>query len=246
MGSLSRGQADSGLLLAMISKFALASLAAFVAAEDISSLYPNTLYKRDGGSHSHSSSSSPSSGYGAPEPSYSAPSPSYSAPAPSYSQPSYEAPEPSYGAPQDSYGPPSTGYETPSYGTPSSSYGEASAGGGLDLTSILIPILALLGLSLLFPTFVTLSGGRRKREAGDDSPAANMVERVQDMYMALMESEECMERIACEVGGLAADAGISKNMTKMVEKFAPKKYAKMMKNFNHGKDCKKNNKCGLF
>ena len=75
---------------------------------------------------------------------------------------SYDAPEPSYGAPEPSYGPPSTGY-----GAPSSSYGEASAGGGLDLTSILIPILALLGLSLLFPTFVTINGnGRRKREAG--------------------------------------------------------------------------------
>ena len=48
---------------------------------------------------------------------------------------SYDAPEPSYGAPEPSYGPPSTGY-----GAPSSSYGEASAGGGLDLTSILIPI----------------------------------------------------------------------------------------------------------
>jgi len=230
----------------MISKFAFASLAAFVAAEDIASLYPNTLYKRDGGSHSPSPSSS--SGYGAPEPSYSAPAPSYSAPAPSYSQPSYEAPEPSYGAPEPSYGAPEPSYGPPStgYGTPSSSYGEASAGGGLDLTSILIPILALLGLSLLFPTFVTLSGGRRKREAGDDSAAANVIDRVQDMYMALMESEECMERVACEIGGLAEDAGFSKNMTKMVEKFAPKKYSKMMKNFNHGKDCKKNNKCGLF
>ena len=41
-----------------------------------------------------------------------------------------------------------------------------------------------------------------------------MVERVQDMYMALMESEECMERIACEMGGLAEDVGISKSMTK--------------------------------
>ena len=48
----------------------------------------------------------------------------------------------------------------------------------------------------------------------DESPAANMVERIQDMYMALMESEECMERIACEIGGLAGDAGISKSMTK--------------------------------
>ena len=48
----------------------------------------------------------------------------------------------------------------------------------------------------------------------DESPAVNMVERVQDMYMALMESEECMERIACEVGGLVSDAGISKSMAK--------------------------------
>jgi len=213
-----------------------------VVAEDIASIYPSTLYKRDGGSHSHAPA--PSSGYSAPESSYAAPAPSYSAPAPSY-QPSYEAPQESYGAPQESYGAPSAGYDTPSYGTPSSSYGEA-ASGGLDLTSILIPILALLGLSLLFPTFVTINGTRRKREASDDSPAANMVERVQDMYMALMESEECMERIACEVGGLVADAGISKSMTKMAGQFVPKKYSKMMKTFNHGKDCKKNNKCGLF
>ena len=87
--------------------------------------------------------------------SYEAPEPSYGAP-----EPSYGAPEPSYGAPEPSYGAPSAGY-----GAPSSSYGEAS--GGLDLTSILIPILALLGLSLLFPTFVTINdAGRRKREAG--------------------------------------------------------------------------------
>merc|ERR1712073_76593 len=123
------------------------------------------------------------SAYGAPEPSYSAPAPSYGAP-----EPSYGAPEPSYGAPEPSYSSPSYGYE------------EASA--GLDLTSILIPILALLGLSLLFPTFVTVNdAGRRKREAGDDS-AASIVNRIQDMSLALMESEECMERVACEMGGL--------------------------------------------
>jgi hypothetical protein len=111
---------------------------------------------------------------------------------------------------------------------------------------IIIPLLIVLGLSLLFPATVNISTGRKRREAGEASGLLDVVERVQDMYMALMESEECMERIACEVGGLAEDAGISKSMTKMVEKFAPKKYAKMMKNFNHGKDCKKNNKCGLF
>merc|ERR1712073_101231 len=123
--------------------------------------------------------------------SYSAPAPSYSAPAPSYS-----APEPSYGAPEPSYGAPEPSYSAPSYG-----YEEASA--GLDLTSILIPILALLGLSLLFPTFVTVSGGRRKRDVldEDEGPDSNLVERVQSIYMAVLESEECVERVVCELGG---------------------------------------------
>merc|ERR1711872_806896 len=98
----------------------------------------------------------PSPSYSAPAPSYSAPSPSYSAPAPSYS-----APSPSYGAPEPSYGAPDTGY-----GAPSSGYGEASAG-GLDLTSILIPLLALLGLSLLFPTYVNLTTVKRRKRSED-------------------------------------------------------------------------------
>jgi len=74
--------------------------------------------------------------YGAPSaPSYSAPAPSYSAPAPSYEAP---APAPTYSAPEASYGAPSTGYGT--------AYEEEA---GLDLTSIIIPLLALVGLSLL-------------------------------------------------------------------------------------------------
>ena len=81
--------------------------------------------------------------YGAPSaPSYSAPAPSYSVPAPSYS------------APEASYGAPSTGYGAPSY--------EEEA--GLDLTSIIIPLLALVGLSLLFPTYVSLTTVRKKRD----------------------------------------------------------------------------------
>ena len=93
------------------------------------------------------------SGYGAPTaPSYSAPAPSYSAPAPSYS-----APAPSYSAPEPSYSAPSTGYGV--------SYEEEA---GLDLTSIIIPLLALVGLSLLFPTYVSLTTVRKRREAGHE------------------------------------------------------------------------------
>ena len=48
----------------------------------------------------------------------------------------------------------------------------------------------------------------------DEPAAANMLERVQDMYMAILESEECIERVVCELGGLVEDAGYSKQMTK--------------------------------
>jgi len=111
---------------------------------------------------------------------------------------------------------------------------------------ILVPLLIVAALFLLIPGVTTVPVNRKKRATLDESPAANMLDRVQDMYMAIMESEECFERVICELGGLVEDAGYSKQMTKSLEMFAPKKYAKMMKSFNHGKDCKKNNKCGLF
>ena len=85
--------------------------------------------------------------YGAPTaPSYSAPAPSYGAPAPE----PYSAPEPAYSAP-------STGYGV--------SYEEEA---GLDLTSIIIPLLALVGLSLLFPTYVSLTTVRKRRDTQNE------------------------------------------------------------------------------
>ena len=159
----------------MLSRITLASLAGACSIAsgrliNDDGLPDHVLYKRDGGSHSHSHSSS-SSGYGAPEPTYSAPSPSYSAPSPSYSapSPSYSAPEPSYGAPEPSYGAPEPAYGPPesSYSAPETGYGSSVSyeeeDEGIDLTSILIPLLALLGLSLLFPTYVTLTSTKRKK-----------------------------------------------------------------------------------
>lgn len=37
----------------------------------------------------------------------------------------------------------------------------------------------------------------------------DVVERVNDIYSSVVASEECMERIACEVGGLAKDVGLT-------------------------------------
>lgn len=201
-----------------------------------------------GGHHDHGghhadhgavSAPAPATGYQEPVSSYEAqPDPGYSAPATGYGQPSS-----GYGQPVSGYGAPSapSGYETYEQTAPAEA-------GGLDLSTLLIPILIIAGLALLFPQVTTVDvNARRKRDvSGDESPMTNMIERVQDMYMAVLQSEECLERVACEVGGLAEDAGISKSLTKAAESFLPKKYNKMMKKFNHGKDCSKNNKCGVF
>lgn len=113
---------------------------------------------------SGSTYAAPSTSYSAPAPAptYSAPAPSYSAPAPSYSSPVASA---SYSAPSSSYGAPV------SYGTSDVSYGSTGygdeGGKGIDLTAILIPLLALIGLSLLFPTYVSLTTVRKRRSADD-------------------------------------------------------------------------------
>ena len=43
------------------------------------------------------------------------------------------------------------------------------------------------------------------------SPLNDVAERVNDIYMSVVESEECMQRVACEVGGLAKDVGLKDN-----------------------------------
>merc|ERR1719232_2423315 len=138
-----------------------------------------------------------------------------------------------YGAPQeDTYGAPAESYGAPveSYGASAPSYG-AAAETGLDLTTIIIPLLALLGLFLLFPTYVTLTSVRRKREAIDDSEVSvNAVERMMDMYQAVIESEECLERVAC-------DAGLDTSLASMASIMVPNKYSKYMKQFATAKNC---------
>ncbi len=107
-----------------------------------------TIQKRDGGhSHDHGSHDS-GAGYSAPAATYEEPAASYGAPAASYG-----APAASYGAPSDSYG--------------ATSYGGYEEEPLPDLTPIIVGILVLTGLSLLFPTFVSLSSVRRKRHAED-------------------------------------------------------------------------------
>jgi len=193
----------------------------------------------DGGGHSHAHA--PSSGYEEPAASYGAPAASYGAPSPSYG-----APAPSYGAPATSYEEPSSGY-----GGGGSSYDAAPSYGGdgdlfpFDLSALIIPILAIIGLSLLFPTITSVSVKRRKRDLERDAnPMTDVVERVNDIYNSVIQSEECMERIACELGGIAGDVGLRESpMAKMADLFVTAKYKPYYKQFKSGQNCEKI-KCG--
>jgi len=234
---------------------------------------PDGTGHHDHGHHAEHAVAAPSSGYVEPAPAsnYAAPAASYGAPAASYGAPDtgygapdtgYAAPDAGYGAPDAGYGAPSTGYGAPDYGygAPSTGYGaeavDAGAGGiagtGLPLTAIIIPILILAGLSLLFPSTVTVpvNPGRRKRSTGDEEETGSSVaDKLLDIMNAVSASEQCMERIACEAGSLAADYGVdkkmTKSMTKLTEKFVSKKAHKLLKKFNGSEDCRKI-KCLMF
>merc|ERR1712045_1037378 len=146
----------------------------------------------------------------------------------------YDTPSAGYSAPATGYGAPDTGYGTaPSYGGDDGKFPDL-------LGPLLWPVMVILmfvGLSLLFPTIVTVQNGngRRKRSL-ESNPVVDLAERVQDMYSAVLRSEECMEKIVCELGGMAKDIT---PMTGLVEPFVPAKYTNYYKQFKSGKDCHK-------
>ena len=45
----------------------------------------------------------------------------------------------------------------------------------------------------------------------DVDPRTDVIERVNEIYTAVVQSEECMEKIACEVGALAGDVGLTQS-----------------------------------
>jgi len=83
----------------------------------------------------------------------------------------------------------------------------------------------------------------------EEETGSSMAEKLMDIMSAVSASEQCMERIACEAGSIAADYGVDKKMTtsvtKMTEKFVSKKAHKLLKKFNGSEDCRKI-KCLMF
>ena len=94
---------------------------------------------RRDGDHAHAAA--PAAGYAAADP----PAPAYGAPEPAYAEPAYAAPQTGYGV----------------------SYAEEEA--PFDISTLIIPILVIAGLSLLFPTIINVeanAAGRKRRDIG--------------------------------------------------------------------------------
>ena len=152
----------------MFRKAAICAVAFMGASLTEAAKLQQEITKRDGAhghDHAHAAAApaAPAGGYSAPAASYSAPAASYGAPAASYGAPAatYGAPAPSYEEPAPSYGAPA-----PSYGAPVS-YEEEQPGFFPDVTFIIVGILIVVGLSLLFPTYVSLTTVRRKRDVAE-------------------------------------------------------------------------------
>ena len=149
-------------------------------------------YVKADGAHSHEHAHAPAhDSYGPPEPSYGAPAPSYGAPAPTYEEPvSYESHE---------------------------VYEEE---GGFDvIVVVIVAIMALIGLSLLFPTNVQVLDGNldlngRKKRYAEEIARSDFIGRTAEIYDNLNRvldpvDRNCMEKLTCEVGSLSYDAGLT-------------------------------------
>ena len=141
-----------------------AATIAILLAVTSATVLAHSFVKRDG-DHAHDHRHEPSSGYEEPEIGYKSPSASYGTPA--YS---YEAPSTSYGVDEPSY--------EPSYLPSYDAYHQVFP----DLTPILIAVLALIGLSLMFPNNVRIDSVRKKRSAAEGKIKGSITNNPHDLY----------------------------------------------------------------
>jgi len=160
-----------------------------------------------------------------------------------------------YGPPADTYGPPEPVYDPPtSYDAPVTyeHHDVYEPEPIFDITPIIVAILVLVGLSLLFPTHVRVTAaGRKKRYAEEIIERSDFAGRTMEIYehlnMALEPIDRgCLEKITCEVGGLAYDAGVTSSpFLKLLVPFVPGKYEKYVKHFVYAENCHKI-KCSAY
>lgn len=81
------------------------------------------------------------------------------------------------------------------------------------LGSLIMPMLALAGLTMLVPTITSNLGSRTKRSVDPTqkhpltvfSEYKDKLEKYYSLYKTAVEKEECMNRIICEFGTAVSD-----------------------------------------
>lgn len=113
------------------------------------------------------------------------------------------------------------------------------------------PVLAAVGLAGVIP--VVIGGLRKKRSLpdGEETGLDDMTTRINNIYLAVMNSEECMQRIICEAGGVMKDVTAKDSLFSILGSIAPhsfKKYVHTFKDGAYSKDVTKCQKikCGLM
>merc|ERR1719266_172196 len=89
----------------------------------------------------------------------------------------YGAPEPAYAEPAE----PAAEYSAPAYAAPET----------IDLASLAIPVLVVVGLMLLFPTYVNLTTVRRSFA---DAGPVELLEKIKDVAQAVLEDSDVLTK----------------------------------------------------
>jgi len=95
-----------------------------------------------------------------------------------------------------------------------------------------VPLVAIGGLALLSP----LALGRKKRdvdglteeEIKNPDAVERLRSRVTEIYSGVVDSEECMERLVCELGSVAKNVYYKDSVIRVMNYFAPSSYKKYM------------------
>jgi len=140
---------------------------------------------------------------------------------------SYSAPQ----APQTSYSSSGSGSSSNDQGNmyyyyyPVDESGHDLAGAGFDVfTSLILPLVILGGLLLALSSLTFTFTGRAMRESNEPGLVDQLhteVERIFNVYLNAMESEECVQRAACQTGNYAQTFKHKDMVLSVVEAFVP-------------------------
>jgi len=111
------------------------------------------------------------------------------------------------------------------YYYPVDEQGHEIAGAGFDVfTSLILPLVILGGLLLALSSLTFTFTGRAMRESDEPSMVDTLhteVERIFNIYLNAMESEECVQRAVCHSGTYAKEFKHKDMVLSVVEAFVP-------------------------